>query len=70
MTMINWKEDITNNTLEGWLNGVLYFDIEKTESDGVILYQMKKPLGNYIEFTSLEEAKKYCEKIAETEIKC
>lgn len=62
--MITWKKDEIHNTEEGWINGTMYFDIERIGStEKVRLYQMKKPLGNCIELTNMEEAKKYCEGI-------
>jgi hypothetical protein len=59
---ITWKEDKENNTLEGWIESVMYFDAEKTET-GATLYQLRKPLGeNSLDFPSIEAAKEYCEK--------
>ena len=61
---IEWKEDTLNNTVEGWFEGIMYFDIEKhLNTEEVTLYQMKKPLGNHVDFSNTIEAMKYCERI-------
>ena len=57
---IVWKKDKENNTLEGWVNDVMLFDIEIKETY-VTIYQMKEIAGNYIDKNTLEEAKLYCE---------
>jgi hypothetical protein len=62
--MINWKKDNVHNTEEGWVGDTMYFDIERLNgTEEVIIYQMKKPLGNQLKIKSMEDAKKYCEKI-------
>lgn len=53
-----------NNTIEGWIGAVFYFDIELKEGkEEVVLYQMKKPVGNFKDFPNLATAKEFCNQI-------
>ncbi len=51
-----WDEDLW----EGSIGGTHYFSIEPTKV-GATIYQIKKPVGNFIDAQSVEKAKEYCE---------
>ena len=57
---LQWTHDAKNNTWEGRIGEELLYDIE-VGNEGVIVYQMKKHVGNYKEFGTLEEGKEFCE---------
>lgn len=59
--MIDWRHDEANNTWEGWVGDTMIYDIEIRQA-GVILYKMREHVGNYMEFDSLEQAQRHCEK--------
>jgi hypothetical protein len=59
---IQWTHDAANNTLEGRIGDELLYDIELHGDGSAIVYQMKKHVGNYEEFDTVEEAKEFCQK--------
>lgn len=61
MNELIWKKS-KEHTLEGYVNDIMYFDINK-ENGRYAVYEMKKNMKkamNRPDFGTLELAKKYC----------
>jgi len=58
--IVEWKHDPNNYTFKGYVDRILYFDIQQTKN-GATLYQSRAIHENK-DFKSVEEAKAFCNK--------
>lgn len=58
--LVEWKHDANNYTFKGYVENILYFDIQQTKN-GATLYR-SRAIHEDKDFKSVDEAKSFCNK--------